>query len=156
MDSEHTFIIYVKVDRIDIADKQFKIVIFEQATSYEETFNYETQQIFTKDEIAILQNALKDSNEKKIKEIFVKVVEKKLKIRLAGEDLQVISQGKSFQPRYIAYFLEAAAMAPEGPDNTFHSKWRDQKFDIRNGFRYMLTEPDSILLAEKEHLPEEK
>lgn len=49
--------------------------------------------------------------------------------------------------------MEASAIAAEGP---IQAKFRDQKFDIRNGFRFSLIESDTIVPAEKEYRPEEK
>ncbi len=85
--NDHTFIIYVKCDSISVVNQYFKVVIFEQATGYEETFQFETAMIFTKDELQSLNTHLKANNEKGVREVFLKVVEKRLKIKMMGEDL---------------------------------------------------------------------
>ena len=71
-----------------------------------------------------------------------------------GDDLQVVTPSKESNSRYIAYFLEASALAPEGPTLPRHR--RDQKYDIRNGFRFSLTDPEAVLPAETDFLPMEK
>ncbi len=73
---------------------------------------------------------------------------------MMGEDLQVVTPSKDSKQRYIAYFMEPSAIAAEGPSN--QTKFRDQRFDIRNGFRFNMIEPEKIIPAEKEYRPEEK
>ena len=73
------------------------------------------------------------------RESFSKIVEKRLKIKQMGEDMQMVTPIKSPQDRYIAYFLEASSLV-EQP--ALGLKNKDHTFDIRNGFRFALTDPE--------------
>ena len=110
-----TFIIFVKCDQLARVDVQFKVILFEQATSYEEQFLFETQQILTKDELAIVNSAIKAGNEKGMRDLFGKVVDRRLKIRNIGEDMLYVTPSEESKERFVAYFIEASAIAPEGP-----------------------------------------
>lgn len=114
---------------------------------------------------------MKNTDERGVKECLQKVVEARLKIKIMGEDMQVVSNnggGLGQQQRYVAYFVEASALllgnsiasgagkAAEGPLAKVNKHKDETKYDIRNGFRFLLTDPDVVLAAEKEHIPEEK
>ncbi len=68
----------------------------------------------------------------------------------------MVTPSKEGKDRYIAYFLEPSAIAPESPESPYEAKFREQKYDIRNGFKYSLLNPDQVIPAEKEYNPEEK
>ena len=76
---------------------------------------FETQQILTKDELAIVSSAIKAGNEKGMRDLFGKVVDRRLKIRNIGEDMLYVTPPEESKERFVAYFLEASAIAPEGP-----------------------------------------
>lgn len=62
-----TFLIFLKCDSLATLSQRFKIHIFEQASSYEETFSFKTAQILTKDEMIALAQAM---NDQAIKSVF--------------------------------------------------------------------------------------
>ena len=76
---------------------------------------FETQQILTKDELAIVNSAIKAGNEKGMRDLFGKVVDRRLKIRNIGEDMLYVTPSEESKERFVAYFIEASAIAPEGP-----------------------------------------
>jgi hypothetical protein len=59
-----TFIIYVKADTLVRAEKQFKVILFEQASGYEEAFLFDSSTVLTKEEMAVLGQAIKQANER--------------------------------------------------------------------------------------------
>jgi len=139
-----TFLIFVKCDSLGRLGEAFKVILFEQATNYEEQFLFETPKILTKEEYSTLTDRLKAS--KPLRDIFQRVVDKRMKIRCLSEET-----------RYVAYFLEAAALAPPAPQSKLGgNRFTDQAFDIRNGMRFSLLDPDVVLPQEKEFLPQEK
>jgi hypothetical protein len=96
--------------------RRFRVLLAEQATAYEEAFMFETGSILAKEEKAALEAAVSKANEKVVKEIFGRLVEKRLKIRNLGHaDTEIVTKGKDSKDRFVAYFLEASALAPEGP-----------------------------------------
>lgn len=139
-----TFLIFLKCESLSRLGEAFKVILFEQATNYEEQFLFDTPKILTKDELAALADRLKSN--KPLRDIFQKVVDKRMKIRCLSEET-----------RYVAYFLEPAALEPPAPQSKLGgNRFTDQAFDIRNGMRYSLLEPDLVLPQEKDFLPQEK
>ena len=153
--SRQTFIIYVKADTLVRAEKQFKVILFEQASGYEEAFLFDSSTVLTKEEMAVLAQAVKQVNEKQIRDCLVKVVETRLRIKTMGEDMQLTAPPKGSRDRYVVYFMESSALAPEGPGSGKALTEEHQKFDIRSGFRFSLTNPETVL-PEPEYIPQEK
>lgn len=122
--------------------------MFEQTSRYEEQYLFETKEIFTKDEYVKLLSVLRTENEKSVRDIFAKVVESRLKIKSMGEDLQFVQADlAAAKDRYIVYFLEASAMAEmaAAPAAPSAARTDQSKFDIRNGFRFDLLHPETVL-----------
>ncbi len=98
--------------------------------------------------------SVKTESEKQIKDLFARVVAKRMKIRNIGEDMLFETPSKDSKERYVAYFLEASALAPPAPQSKIGgARFTDQAFDIRNGIRFSLLDPDAVLPQEKEFLP---
>ncbi len=76
------------------------------------------------------------------------MVEGRLKIRTIKEDLQVVASKDPV--RYSPYFLEISASQPLDVS----AIRQDPKFDIRNGFRFSLIEPERGL-PEPPQIPQE-
>jgi len=77
---------------------------------------FECEAILTKEENINLQNQVKEENEKGIRDLISRAVDQRLKIKTMSDDLTLVSYSQ--QPnklRYIAYFMEPSALAPEGP-----------------------------------------
>ena len=64
--------------------------------------------------------------------------------------------------RYVAYFMEPSALAPEGPGQgavvaATQTQINMHKFDIRSGLRFSLVEPERVLSDINElTVPQEK
>jgi len=143
-----TFILFVKADSFKKISDSLKVILTEQTTEYEETFMYDTKTILTKEEFAVLASALQEGDKRKVIDQIVKVVEGRLKIRTIKEDLQLV---ESKDPvRYSPYFLEVSASQPLDVS----AIRQDPKFDIRNGFRFSLIEPEKGL-PEPPQIPQE-
>ena len=80
-------------------------------------------------------------------------MDQRLKIKTMSDDLTIVSYSQQQNKlRYIAYFMEPSALAPEGPGQgavvaaTATQTQIDMlKFDIRSGIRFSLVEPEKVL-----------
>ena len=77
----NSLILFVRYDSIQTADKTWRVILFDQSTSSEEYFVFNTSHILTKDEL----NQLNIKNEKAMKELVIKVVDKRLKIKMIDD-----------------------------------------------------------------------
>jgi hypothetical protein len=77
---------------------------------------FESEAILTKEENINLQNQVKEENEKGIRDLISRAVDQRLKIKTMSDDLTLVSYSQQQNKlRYIAYFMEPSALAPEGP-----------------------------------------
>ena len=101
-------------------EKQFKVIVTEQQQGYEETYQFDTKTILTKEEYQGLLTARHEGDEKKISEIVIKVVETRLKIKTVTEELQLVKQGggssEKVTLRYVAYFVDISTLIVGGQE----------------------------------------
>ena len=109
---------------------------------------FETETVLTKEEYTTVAAGVQDGDRRKASETIVRAVESRLKIRTIKEDLEVVTA--KAKVRYCPYFLEISASQPV---DTSVIK-QDPKFDIRNGFRFSLIEPEKGL-PEPPQIPQE-
>ena len=137
---DSTFVVFVKYDSIEQAEKEWRVILFEQSTSYEEHFSFQTCQILTKDE----QSSLNPKNDRIMKDIVSKVVDKRLKLKQIEDKFAVVKEENLIigpdnkRKRYLVYFIDPSGTATE-------TKKEMHNFDIRFGFRFSLTNPESLI-----------
>ena len=77
---------------------------------------FTTATVLTKDEYTMISEFVKSSNHKGIKDCISKAVDMRLKIKTMSDDLTLVSySNQDNKLRYVAYFMEPSALAPEGP-----------------------------------------
>ena len=109
---------------------------------------FDTKTILTKEGFAVFASTLLEGDKRKVSDQIVKVVEGRLKIRTIMEDLQLV---ESKDPvRYSPYFLEVSASQPLDVS----AIRQNPIFDIINGFRFSLIEPEKGL-PEPPQIPQE-
>jgi hypothetical protein len=114
---KQTFIIFVKAaNDFDSIINQLMIVLSEQSTQYDETFMFDTATVLTKEEYAVVSEGVKTADHKGVKECVSRAVDMRLKIKTMSDDLTLVSYSNmESKLRYVAYFMEPSALAPEGP-----------------------------------------
>jgi hypothetical protein len=59
---------------------------------------------------------VKAENERAIRDCIGKAIDQRLKIKtMSNEDLQYVPTAEDRKMRYVAYFMEVSALAPDGP-----------------------------------------
>ncbi len=61
-----TFILFVKAESFKQVSESLKVILTEQTTEYEETFMFDTKTILTKEEFAVLGQALQEGDKRKV------------------------------------------------------------------------------------------
>eukprot|EP00347_Sterkiella_histriomuscorum_P009856 403339614 len=141
---DSTLIIQMKFESLETAEKEWILLLFDQKNSYQEQFKFKLDQILNKDEL----NSLNINNDRIVKDIVQRLVDKRLKIKIIEGKNEVVQMASSIgsykqtqqQTRYLAYFLDP----PLGSASDKKQPQLQHSFDIRNGFRFSLMDSESM------------
>ncbi|CDW86114.1 UNKNOWN [Stylonychia lemnae] len=140
---DSTLIIFIKYESIELAEQEWIVVLYDKETALEEQFKFQLEHILTKDEL----NSLNVKNDRIMKDIVSRVVDKRLKIKIIDDQFQIVklldSNNNSkgvLKKRYFAYFIDPPLGVAADVKNII-----PHNFDIRNMFRFSLTNPDYVI-----------
>ena len=78
---DNTLIIFIKYEQIELAEKEWIVVLYDKQTQLEEHFKFQLEHILTKDEL----NSLNVKNDRIMKDIVSRVVDKRMRIKIIDD-----------------------------------------------------------------------